>query len=65
MDDHWQRGEYTISTDKTRLNIEVIHSFLDTSYWAAGRSIDTLRRSIEHSIPFGVYYGEQQIGSRE
>ncbi len=62
MDDHWQRGEYTISTDKTRLNIEVIHSFLDTSYWAAGRSVDTIRRSIEHSISFGIYHGEAQIG---
>lgn len=58
----YQRGEFIISTDKSRLDIEVIHRFLDTSYWAAGRSAETIRRSIEHSIPFGVYKGDQQVG---
>jgi GNAT superfamily N-acetyltransferase len=58
----YQRGEFTISTDKSRLDIEVIHRFLDTSYWAAGRSAETIRRSIEHSMPFGVYKGDQQVG---
>ena len=52
MDGHWQRGEYTISTNKARLDIGVIHEFLNTSYWAAGRSVETIRRSIENSIPF-------------
>jgi GNAT superfamily N-acetyltransferase len=58
----WQRGEYSISTDKTRLDLEVIHGFLATSYWAAGRSVETIRQSIENSSPFGVYKGERQIG---
>ena len=57
-----QRGEYTISTDKSRLDIEVIHRFLDSSYWAAGRSAETIRRSIENSLPFGVYKGSEQVG---
>ena len=55
----WQRGEFTISTDKTRLDLEFIHRFLTTSYWATGRSIETIRRSIEKSIPFGLYKGDQ------
>lgn len=58
----YQRGEFTISADKSRLDIEVIHGFLDRSYWAAGRSRETIRRSIENSLPFGVYKGEQQVG---
>jgi GNAT superfamily N-acetyltransferase len=58
----YQRGEYTISTDKSRLDVDVIHRFLDTSYWAAGRSVETIRRSIENSIPFGVYKGSEQVG---
>lgn len=58
----WQRGEYTISTDKSRLDIGVIHGFLDGSYWAAGRSVETILRSIEHSVPFGVYKGDQLVG---
>lgn len=58
----YQRGEFTISSDKSRLDIEVIHRFLDTSYWAAGRSPETIRRSIENSLTFGVYKGDQLVG---
>jgi GNAT superfamily N-acetyltransferase len=58
----WKRGEYSISTEKSRLDLEVIHQFLDTSYWAAGRSVETIRRSIENSIPFGIYKGNEQVG---
>lgn len=62
MNEHWQRGAYTISTDKARLDIGVIHAFLTTSYWAEGRSIETIRVSIENSIAFGVYNGDEQVG---
>jgi GNAT superfamily N-acetyltransferase len=62
MAHEWQRGQYTISTDKSRLDLNVIHGFLNESYWAAGRSIDTIRRSIENSVTFGVYDGDRQIG---
>ena len=55
MGGHWQRSEYTISTDKSRLDIGVIHSFLDISYWAAGRSVETIRRSIENSTGRSSY----------
>jgi GNAT superfamily N-acetyltransferase len=58
----YRRSGFTISTDKSRLDIEVIHHFLDNSYWAAGRSAETIRRSIENSLPFGVYKGDQQVG---
>jgi len=58
----WERGEYTISTDKARLDVGVIHGFLNSSYWAAGRTIETIQRSIDNSLPFGVYKGDQQIG---
>ena len=59
--DH-RKGDFTISSDKTRLDLDVIHGFLSTSYWAAGRSAETIRRSIEHSIPFGVYKDDRQVG---
>jgi len=58
----WRRGEYSISTDKGRLDVAVIHGFLTMSYWAAGVSMDVVKRSIEHSLAFGVYKGDQQVG---
>jgi GNAT superfamily N-acetyltransferase len=63
MADEWIKGEYVISTDPARLDIAMIHGYLSGSaYWAMGRPIDTVRRSIENSLPFGVYKGPTQIG---
>ncbi len=59
----WQRGEYTISTDPARIEVERVHDFLsNTAYWALGRPLETVRRSIENSLVFGVYNAEQQVG---
>lgn len=62
MDHQWERGDFTISTDKSRLDVGVVHEFLTSSYWAAGRSVETIQRSIENSMPFGVYKSDQQVG---
>ena len=62
MSCEWQRGEYLISTDRSRLNLGIIHDFLSTSYWAAGVPEDVVRRSVENSLVFGVYRGEEQVG---
>lgn len=61
-DQTWEWGEYTISTEKNRLDIDVIHSFLTNSYWAAGIPRAVVERSIEHSLSFGVYHGIRQVG---
>lgn len=58
----WRRGNFLISTDTALLNLEAIGELLGTSYWAPERPIELIRRSIEHSLVFGVYDGEQQIG---
>jgi GNAT superfamily N-acetyltransferase len=58
----WRRGEYFISTDKRLLDLQAIHSFLTASYWAQGIPFETVKRSIEHSLNFGVYKGEKQVG---
>jgi GNAT superfamily N-acetyltransferase len=59
----WQKEAFTISTDKTTLSLAYIHDYLSNhSYWAAGVPFDTVKRSIEGSLCFGVYSGEQQVG---
>jgi len=55
-------GKFLISTDRSMLDLGVIHGFLAESYWAAGVSRETVARSIENSLGFGVYHGAQQIG---
>ena len=58
----WRRGEHEISTDPARLDIALVHGFLTRSYWARGIPLEVVRRSIEHSIAFGLYHGARQIG---
>jgi GNAT superfamily N-acetyltransferase len=62
MTQEWHRGEYYISTDKSKLDLAVIHNFLTTSYWAAGIPVETVKKSLEHSLNFGVYEEGKQVG---
>ncbi|HYP53352.1 MAG TPA: GNAT family N-acetyltransferase [Pyrinomonadaceae bacterium] len=63
MNQEWQRGEYVISTDKSRLDFGAIHEFLSgRSYWAVGRPEEVVRRSVENSLAFGLYKGARQVG---
>jgi len=56
-------GAFEISTDRSRLDIEMIHRFLsEESYWAKNRSLEQTKTAIENSICFGVYQGERQVG---
>jgi GNAT superfamily N-acetyltransferase len=60
----FRRGDFLISTDPARLDLDLIHGFLaNVSYWAKGIPRDVLARSIEHSLCFGVYDGSgAQVG---
>ena len=54
-------SEIEISTDQARLDIDVIHGFLRTSYWAQNRKRSVVERSIRNSLCFGAYVGGQQV----
>ena len=58
----WHKGSYRISTDKTRLDIDIIHDYLTCSYWAKGIPKATVVRSIEGSLNFGVFKDDEQVG---
>jgi GNAT superfamily N-acetyltransferase len=56
------RGRFVISTDPTRLDPEGIHATLSNSYWAQGISREIVVRAIAHSLCFGLYDVDKQIG---
>lgn len=58
----WHRDGYIITTDTTNIDIPYIHAFLTRSYWATGIPVETVKKSIEGSFCFSVYYGKQQVG---
>ena len=57
-------NKFSISTDKQKLDLELIFKFLsERSYWAKGRSKEVVSLSIENSLCFGVYnQANEQIG---
>jgi GNAT superfamily N-acetyltransferase len=89
----YRHGAYTISTDRARLDLDLIHDYLTdesdrswttrssrklgaswkivqpligfsishASYWAQGRPLQVVQRSIEHSLCFGIYVATQQV----
>ena len=54
--------QYEVSTDRSRMDIAVIHDFLRSSYWAQGISLAVVERSIQHSLCFGTFFGGRQVG---
>jgi GNAT superfamily N-acetyltransferase len=55
-------GDYLISTDLGRLDIDVIHGFLRGSYWAQGIPREIVERSLRNSLCFGAYYCGRMAG---
>ncbi len=59
----FRRGDFLISTDPARLNLDVIYDFLTNCYWAKGIPRGVVARSIEHALCFGIYDGSgSQVG---
>jgi GNAT superfamily N-acetyltransferase len=51
-----------ISKDKNKLDVPFIQNFLKDIYWAAGRTIEEVQRTIDASVCFGIYLNGEQIG---
>ncbi len=63
MQTELQYGEFTVSTDRRRLRLDVIHQYLsEESYWARERTAEQTATAVKNSLPFGVYKGENQVG---
>ena len=53
----------TISNDRTRMDLDVIHGFLSQdSYWAKNVAREVVARAVEHSLCFGAFDGDAQVG---
>ncbi|MFT4153303.1 GNAT family N-acetyltransferase [Parafilimonas sp.] len=54
---------YAITTDTSKLDVNVIHQYLsEESYWAQGMPRDVVEKSIDNSLCFGLYYNDAQVG---
>jgi GNAT superfamily N-acetyltransferase len=59
----WRNGEYEVSTDPSRVDVELTHRYLsEDAYWSPGVPLDVVKRAIDNSIVFGLYRGADQVG---
>ncbi len=58
----YRRGDFLISTDRSRLDLDIVHGFLTECYWAKGIPKEVVAPSIQHSLCFGMYHAEKQAG---
>ena len=51
-----------VDTDPGRLDVGLLHSFLTRAYWSEGRTVEEVRTTLEHSLTFGLYEADRQLG---
>jgi GNAT superfamily N-acetyltransferase len=62
MNLEWSRDGLVVTSDPARFDVPAIHAFLVTSYWAKGRSLEVVRKSVAGSLCFGLLDGDKQVG---
>jgi GNAT superfamily N-acetyltransferase len=57
-----RRGDYSITMDAERMDLEAIHAFLTKSYWCPGIALATLKCALANSLCFGLFHRRDQVG---
>jgi ribosomal protein S18 acetylase RimI-like enzyme len=56
------RGNLTLTTDRTRIDVDAVLALLLASHWGGRMTRPLLERAIEHSLCISVLDADQQIG---
>lgn len=56
------KGDYEITDERTRVDIDFVERMLRQSYWAPTRTRRRIQQSIAHSLCFSVIQEETQVG---
>lgn len=55
-------SSFEISLDRRRIDIDAVHAFLRTSYWAQAIPREIVAKSVANSLCVGAFSGGTQIG---
>lgn len=59
----YKRGDFTVSTEPSRLDLPWIHNYLtNEAYWSQGITLRIFEKSVENSLCFGMYHLSKQVG---
>ena len=55
-------SDLLVSTDKNLLDLKLIVDFISQTYWGKDSTAEQIKKSIDHSLCFGLYLKNDQIG---
>jgi len=58
----WYRDDFTISDDRSRVDIDVVSDLLARSYWGHKHLRNTVEKLIQGSLCFSLFRNGEQIG---
>jgi GNAT superfamily N-acetyltransferase len=59
----WTRDDYLLTTDIDRFQFDVVHRYLsEVAYWSPGIAREKVERAARHSLAFGLFRRDAQIG---
>jgi N-acetylglutamate synthase-like GNAT family acetyltransferase len=57
-----QQQGFSITTDASKFQFDVIHGYLTRSYWSKGIPMEIVKKAVQNSFGFGVFHNGQQVG---
>jgi GNAT superfamily N-acetyltransferase len=57
-----ERDGYLLTDDPGRVDLDVVHGFLRTSYWAENVPRNVVERSLAHSLVLSLHHADRQVG---
>ena len=58
----WFKDDFIITTDKQKIDMAYVHSFLTQSYWAKNIPLSVVQQSINGSLCFAIWHQQKQVG---
>jgi len=58
----WMKDDFTLYDEREKADAETVHSLLARTYWAKGRSLETVKKTIAGSLCFSLYERDLQVG---
>lgn len=58
----WTDGEFTVTCDPEKQDLDVIHGFLRQAYWSRGIAREIVARSLRNSLCFALLHRDKQVG---
>jgi N-acetylglutamate synthase-like GNAT family acetyltransferase len=59
---NYEKDDFYITSDSSKLDTEAVCMLLSNSYWANFRTRDVIVKSLKNSLCFSLFHNEKQIG---